>query len=119
MSESFSRLSPAQPREEERIALERFRDGDVQALVGFWSKYQPVLLKVLMARGADATEAADVLADLWGDCVPSTSGRRSLLEKFSGRCSLQSWLITVATHRLIDRKRRLSHQCDVQTTAHD
>jgi RNA polymerase sigma factor (sigma-70 family) len=46
------------------------------------------------------------LADFWADCVPGEDDRPSLLEKFSGKCSLQGWLATVTTRRWIDLKRK-------------
>jgi len=91
---------------EERLALNRVVEGDTDALGALRNKYQPVLFGVLVARGARPIEAEDLLADLWGDCVGSPDVRPSLLEKFSGRCPLQNWLITVATRRLIDLKRK-------------
>jgi RNA polymerase sigma factor (sigma-70 family) len=67
----------------------------------------------LVSRGATASEAEELVANLWNDCVSRGDDRPSLLEKFSGRCSLQSWLLTVATNRLIDLKRRQSFQKDL------
>ena len=72
--------------------------------------YHTVLLNTLIGRGASPVEAEDLLADLWGECVSGTDGRPSLLEKFSGKCPVQNWLITVATHRLVDLKRRQKHR---------
>lgn len=66
------------------------------------------LLHILLSRGASPTEADDLLADLWSDCVPGGSDRPSLLEKFNGKCKLLGWLSTVATRRWIDFKRRQS-----------
>jgi len=58
-----------------------------------------------------------LLADLWSDCVPGADDRPSLLEKFSGKCSLQGWLATVATNRWIDLKRRHSRRVEISSAS--
>lgn len=62
---------------------------------------------ILRNRGASDTEAKDIIADLWTDCFDSREGRRPLLEKFSGKGSLNAFLTRTALNRLIDYKRRL------------
>ena len=64
------------------------------------------LLGVLIKRGATQAEAEEILADLWADCVGQAKDGQPLLEKYSGKCPIRNWLITVATRRLIDVKRR-------------
>ena len=77
------------------------------------SRYHGRLVAVLCARGASATEAEDLVADLWSDCFAAPPNRKTLLSKYQGRCALESWLLTVATHRLIDLKRRQSFRVDI------
>jgi RNA polymerase sigma factor (sigma-70 family) len=77
------------------------------------NRYHARLVAVLCARGATATEAEDLVADLWSDCFAAPSNRQTLLNKYQGRCALESWLLTVATHRLIDLKRRQSFRVEV------
>src|SRR5262245_48526647 len=84
----------------------RCQQGDTDALADLRQAHHPALVNILRARGATATEAEELLADLWGDCVPRDGDQPSLLEKFSGKCSLQGWLATVATRRWIDLKRK-------------
>jgi RNA polymerase sigma factor (sigma-70 family) len=79
--------------------------GDRAALEDLRSQCHDALTNILRARGASPTEADDLLADLWADCVGSGGDRPSLLEKFSGKCSALTWLATVATRRLIDLRR--------------
>lgn len=93
-------------RPEELLVLQKCMEGDAQALAGLRNQHHQTLLNVVLARGASLTEADDLLADLWGDCVGDGDARPSLLEKYSGKCALQNWLITVATNRLIDLKRK-------------
>ena len=92
----------------ESLQVTRCRQGDAEALAELRERCQGSLLGILLSRGADRTEAEDLLADLWADCVPGQDDRPSILEKFSGKCTLQGWLATVATNRWVDRKRKQS-----------
>src|ERR1041385_5460583 len=96
----------------EGLQVAKCRRGDVEALAQMRDQCHGSLLGILMARGADRTEAEDLLADLWADCVPGQDDRPSILEKFSGKCTLQGWLATVATNRWVDRKRKQSRYVD-------
>jgi RNA polymerase sigma factor (sigma-70 family) len=91
---------------DERLLVAKCLQGDIESLTELRDKCHNSLLGILLARGADRTEAQDLLADLWADCVPGGDDRPSLLEKFSGKCTLHGWLATVVTNRWIDRKRK-------------
>lgn len=80
-------------------------------------RYHGRLVAVLCARGASASEAEDLVADLWSDCFAAPPNRQTLLTKYQGRCALESWLLTVATNRLIDLKRKQSFRVAVSTSA--
>jgi len=69
-------------------------------------RFNSALAAILISRGANPTEAEDVVADLWSDCFGARNGAEPLLRKYHGRSSLKSWLTTVATNRFIDLKRR-------------
>lgn len=86
---------------------------DSAAAAELRNRYHGRLMAVLCARGASATEAEDLVADLWSDCFAAPPHRQTLLGKYQGRCALESWLLTVATHRLIDLKRRQSFRAEV------
>src|SRR6185503_9744361 len=92
--------------ENEALLSHDCQGGDATALATLRAQSHEPLVRMLLARGASPTEAEDILADLWADCVPGADERPSLLEKFSARCSLQNWLATVATNRWLDFKRR-------------
>jgi len=77
------------------------------------SRYHGRLVGVLCARGASATEAEDLVADLWSDCFAAPPNRQTLLSKYQGRCALESWLLTVATNRLVDLKRRQTFRVEI------
>src|ERR1700704_1091223 len=77
------------------------------------SRYHGRIVAVLCSRGASSTEAEDLVADLWSDCFAARPNRQTLLSKYQGRCALESWLLTVATHRLVDLKRRQTFRVEV------
>jgi RNA polymerase sigma factor (sigma-70 family) len=100
--------SPSSQLDGESLQVLKCRQGDVEALTRLRERCHGPLLGILLARGAARTEAEDLLADLWADCVPGHDDRPSILEKFSGKCTVQGWLATVATNRWVDLKRKQS-----------
>jgi DNA-directed RNA polymerase specialized sigma24 family protein len=92
----------------ESSLVARCRQGDPDALGELWEIYNGSLLEMLLSRGAERTEAEDVLADLWAACIPGWDDRPSILKKFSGKCPLQGWLENLATIRWVDRKPKRS-----------
>jgi len=80
--------------------------GDSQQMNALVRAYTPFLERTLVARGAQSTEAEDVVASLWLDCLPRPGTGESLLHRFKGTLPLRAWLRTVAVRRLIDYKRR-------------
>ena len=90
--------------------VRKAQEGDPQALAALREQHHSQLFNILRARGASQTEAGDILADLWSDCVPGAGNQPSLLTKFGGRFSLLSWLARVASNRWIDQKRRGARQ---------
>lgn len=109
--------------DEEGLLVRRCQQGEPNALAAIRDRYDPTLQHMLLARGASPTEAGDILADLWSECVPGPGERPSLLEKFSGKCSLRGWLATVATNRWVDVKRREARRAPLErddaVTDHD
>ena len=110
-------MEPRPDANAERLLVMKAQNGDAQSLSELRTRHNPHLRQILCARGASATEADDLLADLWADCVPGSDDRPSLLQKYTGKCSLQGWLATVATRRWIDLKRRQTRQVDVPPPA--
>ena len=98
-------MSP-QKSEQGLEGLDRCQRGDPSALAELRQRMHGPIFGILLSRGASRTEAEDLLADLWADCVPGAEDRPSLLEKFTGKSTLQGWLATIATNRWIDFKRR-------------
>ncbi len=93
--------------------VQRVLTVNVAAAAELRSRYHGRIVAVLCARGANPTEAEDLVADLWSDCFAAPANRQTLLGKYQGRCALESWLLTVATHRLVDLKRRQTFRVDV------
>lgn len=88
--------------------VQNAQQGEPDALEALRERCHPALVSILLARGATQSEAEEILADLWHDCVPGSSERPSLLSKFGGKFSILSWLARVAANRWIDMKRRAS-----------
>jgi RNA polymerase sigma factor (sigma-70 family) len=104
-------------RHEEDLAfVQRVLAVEAPAASELRSRYNGKLVGVLRARGANQTEAEDLVADLWTDCFAPRGNRQTLLTKYQGRCALESWLLTVATHRLVDLKRRQSFRVEVPSS---
>ena len=104
----------ATARHEQDLAfVQRVLAVDAPAAAELRSRYHGKLVGVLRSRGANQTEAEDLVADLWTDCFAPRGTRQILLTKYQGRCALESWLLTVATNRLVDLKRRQSFRVDV------
>lgn len=104
-------MSPAHSSYDEDIDLaQACLDGDNQAAEKLQLLYGQRLLGLLISRGATNTEASDLIGDLWGELSVGRADRQGLLTKYHGKCSLYTWLATVATHRLVDLKRRQRFQ---------
>lgn len=103
----------------DRLQVHRCQQGDPAALADLRTQYHPSLVNILRARGASLDETEELLADLWGDCVPTNDDQPCLLDKFSGKCSIQPWLATVATRRWIDLKRKQTRRGENSLPAHD
>jgi RNA polymerase sigma factor (sigma-70 family) len=97
---------PSSQTDDDDEQVRKAQQGDAEALAALHDKCHSSLVSILLARGANPTEADDVLADLWSDCVPSAPEKASLLAKFGGKFSVLSWLARVASNRWIDLKRR-------------
>ena len=93
----------ASPLDKASTQVCQCRNGDPQALADLREKCHASLMNILLSRGASRTETEDLLADLWADCVPGNAERPSLLEKFSGKCTLLGWRkATLAAHEAAD-----------------
>lgn len=92
--------------DQDQLELEECLEGSPDALTSLRDKYHSFLVSMLRSKGANASEAEDVLADLWGSCVEGMENGKSLLAKYRGRSSLRNWFASVAIHRLYDVRRK-------------
>ena len=113
---SFMPVEAPSRHEQDLAFVQRVLAAEPSAAAELRSRYQGKLVGVLRSRGANQTEAEDLVADLWTDCFAPRGNRQVLLTKYQGRCALESWLLTVATNRLVDLKRRQSFRVDVPST---
>lgn len=107
---------PVTIHEQDLIFARSVLSVNTQAATELRVRYHGRIVSLLCARGASSTEAEDLVADLWSDCFQSPRDRPTLLAKYQGRCALESWLMTVATNRLIDLKRRQSFRVDLPSS---
>jgi RNA polymerase sigma factor (sigma-70 family) len=97
---------PVENHSEDATLVVKCLAGDEEALRALREQHYQRLVSIAIRRGASATEANDLVADVWGELTSPGNGKRPLLEKYRSRCPLSAWLITVVTHRFIDRRRR-------------
>jgi RNA polymerase sigma factor (sigma-70 family) len=94
--------------------VEACLDHDPPALEELRHKHLFALRSLLIRRGANPTEADDLIDGLWADCAVGRGDRAPLLERFNCKCSLHNWLATVATHLLYDQLRRKKFRAEPQ-----
>jgi len=95
--------------------LELISGGDKRAMHELYGRYERPLLAFLIGRGAERSEAADVVHDTMLEVWRSAS-------KFSGKSAVKTWMFSIARNKLIDRFRkgaRLSVTDDVPDMADD
>lgn len=98
---------------DDTLLVERCLAGDADALDQLRRDHLEPLRYTLINKGATPTQAEDLVADLWTDCVVGRPDRPPLLERFNGRASFKNWLFRVGINALIDRLRRQSKQTDL------
>jgi DNA-directed RNA polymerase specialized sigma24 family protein len=84
-------------------------DGEADAVAAVMEMLRsPALAAAIVARGATATEAHDLVNDLIGDCFGgerAKGGLHRLLGRYNGGCPLSAFFRRIATNRLISLKR--------------
>src|SRR5450432_3743426 len=63
--------SPSGNSDDEHNRVHRCLQGDPAALAALREAHHSPLFNILRARGASRDETEELLADLWGDCVPA------------------------------------------------
>ncbi len=82
----------------------RCLDGDASALEWLRTRFNRELHLFLVGAGASKSEADELLANLWTDCIAG----KPLLLRYRGTAPLVAWLKTVLMNDLVDRRRRQS-----------
>lgn len=80
--------------------MTRLRAGDARALEQLYDRHTPLLFAVALRILGSASDAEDVLQELWLH-VWQQAERYS-----SGRGSVAAWLLTLTRSRALDRRRR-------------
>ena len=88
--------------------VERALAGEDAAIRTLRDQHNGHLKARLLRRGASETDAQEILADLWADCV---MGKFRRWQPQAGS-SLVGWLSSVATNRLIDHFRKQKFHAD-------
>ncbi len=110
-AESGGDPGPAAPASDALRLAEAALDGDPAAVAAVREAAPDAqLAAALRNRGANDTEAQDIVGDLWADCFSPRNGRPPLLERYNGKGPLGAFLTRTALNRLIDLKRRQKFQ---------
>jgi RNA polymerase sigma factor (sigma-70 family) len=87
------------------LLVQKCLEGDSHCHQELRKRITQILRPKLLRRGASQTEAEDIIADLTSDCVATLGGGGSLLRKYSGKGSLDGWLLKSALHRFLTLRR--------------
>lgn len=85
--------------------VERFLGGDLRAFEQLREELDPNILRTLLSKSIDGVLARDILDSIWAACVPGSAGDgdgQCLLEKYSGKAALKSYLTRAAINRYLD-----------------
>ena len=100
--------APSTDLQDDVALVERALAGDDAAIRDLRDQHDGHLKARLLRRGASETDAQEILADLWADCV---MGKFRRWQPQAGS-SLIGWLSSVATNRLIDHFRKQKFHAD-------
>ncbi|HEX7042196.1 MAG TPA: RNA polymerase sigma factor [Patescibacteria group bacterium] len=79
--------------------IELILSGDKYAVVQFYKKYSPKILKYLSAKLPRHEDAQEIMQDTFLEALDE-------LARFQGKSSLSTWLYTIAHNKLVDFYRR-------------
>ena len=84
-------------------------EGKTSALAHLQEFYREPLLAFLQGSGAHPHEAAEIVNELWSDCVAPQTGTVPKLARYNGNCALRTFLNTITLNTLFTRRRREKH----------
>jgi len=76
------------------------------ALTHLQETYREPLLAFLQGSGAPPQEAAEIVNELWSDCIAPQTETVPKLARYNGNCALRTFLNTITLNTLITRRRR-------------
>ena len=80
--------------------------GDADSIDRLMKRHRPKMEAFLTRSGASPAEAEEIASETLTDCLYSGPVASPKLATYDGSCALQTWLNTVAVHRLFSFKRR-------------
>jgi len=81
--------------------------GEDEALSHFRKHYVDELVPVFLSRGATPSQADDLVATLWTDCLAGRGDNPPLLTRYQrSRAGLKTWMRRIALNRLVDHLRQ-------------
>lgn len=82
--------------------IEKILTGDESAVINFYNEYSPKILSYIKRKVAKDEDAQELLQDIFLQALDS-------LALYEGRCSISTWLYTIAHHKVVDfyRKRKI------------
>jgi RNA polymerase sigma-70 factor (ECF subfamily) len=92
-------LSVSMPSDSDRLLIQQIRQGDARAWETLISRYEGRLLAFVQRRIRDRSASEDVVQETFVGFVNS-------LPNFDDRRELQTYLFTIASHKLTDHLRR-------------
>src|SRR5947209_18067959 len=88
------------PSESDRLLVQQIRQGDSQAWEHLIARYEGRLLAFVQRRLRDRATSEDVVQETFVGFLNS-------LPNFDDRRELQSYLFSIAAHKIVDQLRRL------------
>ncbi len=92
---------------EESRWIKQAKKGDHEAFALLFNEHYPFLVKYLIKVTMDRDQAEELAQDTMAKCVEK-------IHQYNGKSKFSSWLISIATNRLIDLQRKKKREQDWQ-----
>ena len=87
------------PKPDERLLLERLRQGDEAAFVSLLERHGPTMLRLARLYTSDTSVVEDAMQDAWLGVLRG-------LDRFQERASMRTWICRIMLNRLRTRLKR-------------
>jgi len=92
--------------EEDQVLLDRIKAKDEQAMSEFYDKFKSVIYCFALKKMREPADAAEVLNQVMHEVWKTA-------ERFEGRSKLQTWVLGITNHKIIDSLRKIGrHEGD-------